>query len=68
MHERKKQGHRKDKKTRNMREAEMFKRAMHVERPTSDQHDIVGYKPGSRGDDNRHILPPVDRPDASHSN
>jgi hypothetical protein len=52
-HTRKKGGVRKDKKNERMREdiAERHDRA--IVRPTTDQHDIVSYKPGSQRDDNR---------------
>lgn len=58
MHDRKKHGERKDKKNVRMRDANTFKHAMaDDERPTTDQHDVVGYKPGGPRDRNRQPRP-----------
>lgn len=66
MHERKKGGERKDKKVKRMAESVEMRHALsdaREKRPTSDQHDIVDYKPGSGGDANRrHITPPPKGP------
>lgn len=55
MHHRKKGGQRKDKKMERMREGESFNKGMaHEPKPTTDQWDVMPYKPGSERDDNRH--------------
>lgn len=56
-HDRKKGGERKDKKNERMREDVAFRKAHGHPRPTTDQKDIVDYKPGSAGDENRHQPP-----------
>ncbi|HMS55653.1 MAG TPA: hypothetical protein PKA27_09665 [Fimbriimonadaceae bacterium] len=62
MHERKKGGERKDKKVKRMVESVEMRHGLgetHEKRPSTDQQDIVDYKPGSGGDANRrHIAPP----------
>ncbi len=57
-HPRKKGGERKDKKNERMHEAiEVRKLNAHDPTPTTDQPDIVTYKPGSQGDHNRQPRP-----------
>ena len=56
-HARKKGGERKDKKNERMREDVAVRKSMAHPHPTTDQKDIVDYKPGSQGDDNRHQPP-----------
>lgn len=57
-HTRKKHGQRKVKKNERMR-ADVERRHENAapERPTTDQWDVVPYKPGSGGDKNRHLPP-----------
>ena len=60
-HERKKDGHRKDKKVQMMREGEALRKAEFETKPehqTTDQWDVTAYKPGSARDHNRHQPPP----------
>jgi hypothetical protein len=53
-HERKKDGHRKDKKMERMREAVADRKAHQTtEAHHTDQPDVVDYKPGSHSDANR---------------
>jgi hypothetical protein len=53
-HLRKKHGQRKDKKNERMREDVADRKAtQHEPKPTTDQHDVVDYKPGSQRDANR---------------
>lgn len=55
MHERKKGGQRKDKKTKRMHEAVEMRHDLTDARNEPKEkpaHDIVNYKPGSQGDDN----------------
>lgn len=57
-HDRKKGGQRKDKKNERMREDVAFRKAMaHPPKPTTDQGDVMDYKPGSPSDANRHPNP-----------
>ena len=57
-HPRKKGGQRKDHKNARMHEAEAERKAAaHQPNPSTDQEDIVGYKSGSHGDDNRQPRP-----------
>jgi hypothetical protein len=60
-HERKKGGHRKDKKVEMMRTQEALRKAEFEQKPihpTTDQWDVNAYKPGSARDKNRHQPPP----------
>lgn len=60
-HKRKKGGVRKDKKVAKMREAIEMRHELSdqkPDRPRTDQHDIVNYKPGSARDTARHQPPP----------
>lgn len=57
-HPRKKGGQRKDHKNARMHEGEAFRKAMaHEPKVSTDQKDIVSYKSGSQGDDNRQPRP-----------
>ena len=49
-HDRKKSGQRKDKKTARMREDVERRREAEVERPTTDQKDLVPFKSGGPSD------------------
>ena len=53
-HPRKKGGVRKDKKNERLHEDLAARKAKAHEHPTTDQADIVTYKPGSAEDFNRH--------------
>ena len=54
-HTRKKAGIRKDKKNERMREDLAMRKAMaKPAHPTTDQGDVMDYKPGSASDANRH--------------
>jgi hypothetical protein len=55
----KKQGQRKAKKVRRMREAIELRRSRAQPKPSSDQHDVVPCKPGSVRDRNRDPRPDV---------
>lgn len=52
-HTRKKDGQRKDKKNERMREGVAERHEHELAKRSTDQHDIVSYKPGSQRDDNR---------------
>lgn len=57
-HPRKKHGERKDKKNERMREDVALRKAHAQEpNPTSDQPDVMNFKPGGPSDSNRHTSP-----------
>lgn len=54
-HERKRDGHRKDKKNARMKEDVAWRHAMaKPPKPSHDQADIQAFKPGAADDDTRH--------------
>lgn len=59
-HDRKKAGERKDHKTKRMHESVEIRHMLHdtqPEKPKTDQHDVVPYKPGSARDRSMHQKP-----------
>jgi hypothetical protein len=56
-HTRKKGGERKDKKLERMREDIATRKSEAAGHPTTDQPDIITYKSGSEGDNNRQHHP-----------